>query len=59
MHPAAAALTAQQLAQQILVRWWAGLLDTSAERPDLLHAVEQLFGDKRFVQPFDVAALVT
>jgi hypothetical protein len=58
MHPRAAALAAQELAQQVLLGWPSGLQDAGAPGADLLHLVEQLVGDDRLVQPADAACLV-
>ncbi|HEY4812487.1 MAG TPA: hypothetical protein VIH71_15660 [Solirubrobacteraceae bacterium] len=59
VHPCAAALAAEQLAQQVLLRGAAGLDDSCAPGADFLHTVEHLLADDRLVQPADAAALVT
>ncbi|MGA8365527.1 MAG: hypothetical protein WB709_13565 [Solirubrobacteraceae bacterium] len=58
VHPRAAALAVEQLAQQVLIGGWAWLDDRRAPRADFLHAVEQLLADDRLVQSADAAALV-
>jgi hypothetical protein len=57
VHPCAAALTAQELAQQVLLGWAAGLDDACAPSANFLHAVEQLVGDDCLVQPLDRTGL--
>ncbi|HTD09525.1 MAG TPA: hypothetical protein VK680_11595 [Solirubrobacteraceae bacterium] len=59
VHPSAAALAAEQLSQQVLLRWASRLDDPCAPGADFLHAIEQVLGDDRLVQPADAAALVT
>ena len=58
VHPRAAVLAVDELAQQVLLGGPAGLDDLRAPRADLLHPVEQLVGDDRLVQPADRSALV-
>jgi hypothetical protein len=58
VHPCAAALTVQELAQQVLLGWAAGLDDARAPSANFLHAVEQLIADDRLVQSLDRTGLV-
>lgn len=58
LHPCAAALAEQQLAQQVVLGWPAGSVDARAPAADRLHAVEQLLGDDRLVPAADLARLV-
>jgi hypothetical protein len=58
VHPCAAALAAEELAQQVLLGWSPGLQYAGAPGADLLHLVELLVGDDRLVQAADAAGLV-
>ncbi|HEY7953462.1 MAG TPA: hypothetical protein VID70_10805 [Solirubrobacteraceae bacterium] len=58
VHPGAAALAVQELPEEVLLRWATGLQHAGAPGADLLHAVEQLLGHDRLVQPADCAALL-
>src|SRR6266511_4121946 len=59
VHACAAPLTVQELAQQVVLRWRTGLDDARAPGTHFLHAIEQLFGDDRLVQPADGAVLAS
>ncbi len=58
MHPCAASLAAEELAQEVLLGWASGLHDAGAPGADLLHLLKQLIGHDRLVQSFDRTGLV-
>nr|WP_245904905.1 hypothetical protein [Gaiella occulta] len=57
VHPRAAPLAVEELAQQVVLQGPAGLDDARAPGADLLHALEQLLRNERLVQPADGAVL--
>ncbi|HTA96429.1 MAG TPA: hypothetical protein VK730_02155 [Solirubrobacteraceae bacterium] len=58
VHPCAALIAAQELAQEIALGRAAGLDDARAPSANFLHAVEQLIADDRLVQSLDRTGLV-
>ncbi|HXE44502.1 MAG TPA: hypothetical protein VN635_04830 [Conexibacter sp.] len=58
VHPRAAALAVEELAQQVVVGRRAGLQHPRAPRAHLLHAIEQLLRHDRLVPAADLARLV-